>query len=301
MKVGNKKIDISHNGKTLYFGGDGGLVILKRQNSMMPFNLQRNEPQLKYYGLRPTPSGHIVMQMKGSNDLVVYTKNISKEVHLSGERVDSIDNGLPKDPHFSFEGEKLIWFGGLTSLYTIDLRTLEREKISNFIYDMGNRPPEPICAIADFKRNKHLVVYDMDGDTCVVYHEEGREPDPHLLDDIFPKYKKITCADLNEKKIYGFVGGTAPSSDNAFGSMNQTVGCLSAFNFNKELSLIAEIEFDKRQCSRVTKVICSKGQEDVVFVSSDGPLFIVGINAQNKVFEVLKAIEIPGGSKPTIL
>lgn len=240
------------------------------------------------------------MQLKGSNTLVVYTKNMIKEVQINAERIDERDNGISKDPHFSFEGEKIIWFGGLTSLYIVGLRHLDREKIPEFIYDMGNSPPEPVCAIADFPREKHLVVYEMEGETCIVYHEKGREPDPHLLDEIFPKYLEITCIDLNEKKIYGFIGGVGSSEDSQPG-FNASSGTMSAFHFNKELLLIAEIEFDRRKCSRVTKIVCSKSHEDVVFVASDGPLFIVGLNVQQKRFEVLKAIEINGGSKIFIL
>lgn len=233
------------------------------------------------------------MQLKGSNSLVVYTKNITKEVQIKAERIDTVESTLSKDPHFSFEGEKMIWFGGLTSLYTVDLRTLERDKIPDFIYDMGDTAPEPFCAIADFKRGKHMVAYDMDGETCIVYHEQGREPDPHLLDDIFPKYIEVTCMDINEKKIYGFIGGVGASDSNP----NMNVACLSGFNFNKELKLVAEMEFDSRKCSRVTKIICSKSQEDILFAATDGPLYVVGVNPPERKFEVLKAIEIEGGSK----
>lgn len=232
------------------------------------------------------------MQTKGDNSLVVYTKNITKEVQIKAERIDTVDTGVAKDPHFSFEGEKMVWFGGLTSLYTVDLRTLEREKISDFIYDMGGVPPEPICAIADFGRSKHMVAYSLDNETIVVYHEKGREPDPHLLDDIFPKYIEINCMDLNEKKIYGFIGGVGSSDDN----VNNRAGCVSAFGFNKELKLLAEIEFDRTKCSSVSKVICSVSHEDVLFVSSDGPIFVLGLDVVNKKFEILKAIEIQGGS-----
>lgn len=42
---GKKKIDISYNGKVLYFGGIGGLNVLKRDTLSSEFQLYGTQPQ----------------------------------------------------------------------------------------------------------------------------------------------------------------------------------------------------------------------------------------------------------------
>jgi len=252
---------------------------------------------LKYFGLRSTPSGHIVIQKKTSNTLTVFDKKLTKEVEFPGDQVDVVDKKIYREPHFSFEGNNILWFGGKNSLYIVDLRTLSQIKIDRFVGDGIN--PEPICGIADFRREKYLVFFEIEKEFVLIYSERDREPDPHLLDELFPKYNELKCMDLTKNKLYGVVGGWTEDIDSKTKS-HYSKGCISAFKFTKSLDLVAEIELPRKKCSIVKKVLWSRTHEDVLFASTDGPLFILGFHSTINQFEVLKAIDI-GGSKGTSL
>lgn len=181
----------------------------------------------------------------------------------------------PREPHFSFEGDKLVWFGGLTSLYIVDLTSLTQIKIDNFIYDTpSGKPAQPMNAVADFNRQKYLVHYKVEREDIIVFHKHGREPDPHIIEEILPKYDTIKCFELNKKKLYVFVGGQCTLPDKKTGLM-KTKGCISAMKFDKELKITAEIILPGSKCTTVNKILSSESHPDVLFVATDGPLFIL--------------------------
>jgi len=291
---GNKKVDISDDGKTLYFGGDGGLVVMKRPTNSSNFKLVRNEPSLKYHGLRPTPSGHIVLQLKGSNSMVVYNKKMIKDFDFKSERIDRVESENIREPHFSNEGEQMIWFGGETSIFIVDLRTLAQKKIDNLVFSDGVNIPEPICAIADFERDKYCIVYDMNDEKVVVFHQGGQEADPNLMNEIFPKFEEILCMELHKEKLYGFIGGWTSALDYQNNPISK--GVVSAFEFNKSLKLVAETELASHKCTSVSKIVVSKTNKDILYVATDGPLFVLGFLSGQKKFDVLKAVSIQNTS-----
>jgi len=85
---GRKRIGISPDGRTLYVGGDGGLLVLKRKTTQHQFSLIRENRSIKLFSLRGTPSGHIVVQMQGSNDLIVFDKTLKNELEFKGYEAD---------------------------------------------------------------------------------------------------------------------------------------------------------------------------------------------------------------------
>jgi hypothetical protein len=126
---------------------------MRRNQTTQPFEILKNEPSIQYYGLRPTPSGHIVVQHKRSNTLSVFDKKLQKLVDFTAERNDVGEFDFAREPHFSNEGDQMIWFGGNTSLYVVDLSSLTQIKIDNFVYKSPNgKNPQPINAVADFQR-----------------------------------------------------------------------------------------------------------------------------------------------------
>lgn len=139
---GTKKIAISKDGRTIFFGGDSGLVIMKRQDLYSPFLLFKKDTSISYYGLRSTPSGYFVVQHHKSNTLAVYDKKGMKKADFQGERKDSGYQLINREPHFSFEGDQMMWFGGITSLYIVDLNNLTQIKIDNFVHEsLSGNPP----------------------------------------------------------------------------------------------------------------------------------------------------------------
>lgn len=186
----------------------------------------------------------------------------------------------------------MIWFGGLNSLIVTDLSTLNQIKIENFVYKAsrgGN--PQPLNAVADFGRKKYLVHYNIDQENVLVYHINGREPDSHLVDEILPKFDKLKCMELSNKKLYVFAGGHGLSTDKLTGALRNKA-CVSALRFDKQLKIEAEIVLPASKCTTVNKILSSPRHPDVLFVHTDGPLFVLAFSSSQNQFEVLKAINI---------
>ena len=109
----------------MYVGGDGGLLLLKRKTINHAFSLMKEDRSLRIYGLRGTPSGHIVVQIQGSNNLLVFDKNLNLELEFKGKDRDiNRLSDMYREPHFSYEGKRMFWFGSKSDLYTVDLTTL---------------------------------------------------------------------------------------------------------------------------------------------------------------------------------
>jgi hypothetical protein len=65
-----------------------------------------------------------------------------------------------------------------------------------------------------------LVHYNIEGENIFVYHIHGREPDPHLVDEILPKFHKLKCLEMSPKKLYTFAGGSSMVQDPRTGATN---------------------------------------------------------------------------------
>lgn len=232
------------------------------------------------------------MQVLGSNDLRVLDKELNTKFSFEGEDPSYLNSRTYKEPHFSFEKDNIMWFGSKNDLYVVDLKSLSRVKIKEIVE--SDIRAEPIMAIADFRREKYLIFFKIEQENVLIYSEKGREPDPHLVEEKLPLYNELKCLDLTKNKLYGVAGGWTESQDPASGK-SYSKGCVSAFKFTKSLDLVAEIELPKRKCSVVTKLKWSQTHEDVLFCTTDGPLFILGFHPTINQFEVLKAINIESG------
>lgn len=280
---GFKKISVSPDGKNLFYGGDGGLFVLKRQNEESNFKLTRHNENLSYFALRPTPSGHLVLQLNNSNDLMVLDRKLRKQIDFKGKKQDASISF--RQPHFSYEGQKMIWFGDKYSFSIIDLRDLSQTIVSNLLPELqGTRHPEPRFAIADFIRSKVLVFYEMEGEGVLVYHEKDREPDMHLASDKFKQFSQVKALDLTKNKLHGVIGGTAKPMPCA---------CLSIFSFNENLTPLLFREFeDVPGATAITKICMSHAQENVMIAATDGPLLILGFDTERKRVDVMKVIDM---------
>lgn len=287
---GRKRIGISPDGRTLYVGGDGGLLVLKRKTTQHQFSLIRENRSIKLFSLRGTPSGHIVVQMQGSNDLIVFDKTLKNELEFKGYEADrQISTDTFKQPHFSFEGKKMIWFGSNSDLLILDLTSLAQIRVDMFVDPSLN--PTPVNAIADFSQDKFLVQYVAGGDSIIVFGEKGREPDTHIVNEIVPKLNQLNSMDVSKSKFFAFLAGWSEDIDDKTGKQFSR-GCLTCLKFDKSLQMMAEIELPKRKCSLISKISVSPTHDDVIFTVTDGPLFIIGFNPGQNKFDVLKAIDI---------
>lgn len=283
---GFKKISISPDGRNLFYGGEAGLFVLKRQTKDSSFKLSRHDEKLSYFALRPTPSGHIVLQLNSSNDLLVIDRKLRKQIDFKGKIHDK--RPVFRQPHFSFEGQKMIWFCDKYSFSIIDLRDLSQTIVSNLLPQLKeNQDPEPKLAIADFIRSKVLVYYEMEGEGVLVYHEKDREPDMHLALDKFRDFSSIKAIDLTKNKFLGFAGGTGKISN------QRESACLAIFSFNENLSVLVTKKFEEiPNATCINKIAMCSHNENMLIVASDGPLMLIGFDIEREEIDILKVIEM---------
>lgn len=113
---------------------------------------------------------------------------MAKQVDFPGRMVDQVEwnstaNRTPpeRQPHFSNEGNKMIWFGDKFSISVVDLRDLSQTIIENGLKEVlaaqqvSDKIPEPLNCICDFEANKILVVYAIEEERILVYSSEHAE------------------------------------------------------------------------------------------------------------------------------
>lgn len=99
-----------------------------------------------------------------------------------------------------------------------------------------------IAFISDFLDQSMLTVSRFQGEIIISYREEGREPDDHILEEIFPFLSEFGALDLSTNKVLGYIGGSTTSK-------GKKLACLGAFAFNKSLSLEGKVSFPPGMCS----------------------------------------------------
>lgn len=231
-----------------------------------------------------------MVQESKTNNLLVFDRSFKQIVSFDGKQQDGPSLEIFRQPHFSFEGEKIVWFGGKTCVYIVDLTDLSIFLIDNLIPENEVNPPEPLFTIADLKREKILTCFLFETEHTLVYYEKDREPDLHLLSEIFPKYHQIRCMDLDQQKLFGFLAGLTKKSDKITGKQLR-IPTINAFTFNKELRKMAEFELPIKKCSDISCIRVSPKNDDVLYVCTDGPLFVLGFGVRERAFEIVKVVE----------
>jgi len=122
------------------------------------------------------------------------------------------------------------------------------------------------------------------------YSEKGREADIHLVSELFPKFNEITSLDVNSPKIFGFIGGSTMREGRTNHNNVTKNGVVSAFTFNKNLKIIANLVLPEDKCSSVGCILTSPEYEELIYVATDGPLFILGLNVAGRKLQIVKAI-----------
>lgn len=190
-----------------------------------------------------------------------------------------------------------MWLGGKTTLYTVDLRDMSILKIKNLLPEVmlgQGSTPEPMYVLADFDKEKYIATYFYTDEFVLSYLEKNREADIHLMSDIFPKVHEVTCMDLDREKTFAFIGGNTVKEDTAQYSAGTAIkrkAIVSAFTFNKDLKIIANLELPEDRCSIVGSIRVSPTHENVIYVNTDGPLFILGLDPVQKRFRIIKALK----------
>ena len=181
------------------------------------------------------------------------------------------ENNLFMEPHFSSEGDKIIWFGAPNSVFVVELSTLSSNKIGNLLLDYDNEAPEPLCAIANFDTWTFLVHYEIDDQGALVFKQGDAEADPLLVDDVLPRFEGVKCMDLSADKQIGFAGGWTRSGDPLTGStVNRAI--IAGFEFRQGLPIVAQTELG---ASMVNNMLIGKKRENILFALTDTLIFIL--------------------------
>ena len=86
------------------------------------------------FALRPTNSGHVVIQEPGSNNLVVLDGTTFDLVKtLKGKEKCSFSATYLRNPHFVGEDKTIIWFCGTKSVAVVNFDNLNAYYIDNII------------------------------------------------------------------------------------------------------------------------------------------------------------------------
>ena len=127
-----------------------------------------------------------MLQCRGSNSIQILDRKLNKQVDFPGRENDfssetqtRLAQTLERQPHFSNEGDQMIWFADKWSISVVDLRDLSQIIIENglkaIMQQQGlDKIPEPVMTIADFSVNKILVVYNLEGKHLLVWHQENK-------------------------------------------------------------------------------------------------------------------------------
>lgn len=216
---------------------------------------------------------------------MVFDRKLKLKVEFKSKMSDFEDDELiHRNPHFSFEGEKMVWFKGKFSISLIDLRDLSQVEYNNLIpYDPNEEHlPEPRFSVADFKREKILLYYEVGQTGMILYQEERNDPHIYSCSDCFDTFERIEALDLTEDKNFVICGG----SDNSKATF------IAGFSFEKTLTLMGKKTLQMLNCSKIHALAFSKSKDDLLFASTDGPFLVLGLDLYRSKIDLLKIIDI---------
>ena len=243
-----------------------------------------------------------MVQETQTNNLLVFDKQLNQVVSFDGRRQDDPAlPQLPRQPHFSFEGDRIAWFGGKTCIYIVDLTDLSILHIDKLV-DESQPLPEPIAVIADFTRERILTCFLKGSTYLLSFYEKDRDTQIKALQEVFPDFETVDALDLDESKMFGFVCGSAVKQSTTSRSRKPRVRpTIAAFVFNGKMAVVAQTGLDYRRCSKIGCVAISKERPGIVYVGTDGPLFVLGFDPDEQMLEVVDTIEFKNRSKSNSL
>ncbi len=148
-------------------------------------------PNIRPFGIKSTPSGHLMVQETSTNDLVVYTA-VGKEIV---RQASAIKFEFPathiRNPHCSGETDKVIWFSGSNELSIVDLHDLKMNEFKNFLPSMGaGKDAVPLRTILKDSGETIVCSFVLENNFGVAYkHKSIVEPHIYVLSELLPTCK----------------------------------------------------------------------------------------------------------------
>ena len=103
--------------------------------------------------MKTTPSGFIVIQETGSNDILVLTKRLEEKIALQGKpSLISTPKSLQKFTNFCYEGDQITWMNADNSFVSFDLTNQEVKEYPDLYPEAINKENLLLLqAIGDFE------------------------------------------------------------------------------------------------------------------------------------------------------
>ena len=184
-------------------------VKIKVKNSFFIFQ------ELNYFGLKTTPSGFIVIQETGSNDILVLTKRLEEKIALQGKpSLISTPKNLQKFTNFCYEGDQITWLNSDNGFVSFDLTNQEVKEYPE-IYPEGTNKENLLLlqSIGDFENEKFLInFWNFESKKNVLsYVEKGDKPVNLNFSKISKELVSINQLELFKEKDICLLSGQTSS------------------------------------------------------------------------------------------
>lgn len=261
-----EKIAVGAKGNQIYAGGKGLYIFEKDKADDTKFKVLTYEgnKEKRFFGMKATRSGHILMQEAVTNDLVVLDHTGDEILRHKGFQKARFEQTAARNPHFSGEVDSVVWFGGTTSLAIVSLKDLSFNEIQNFLPTYGTgKDGLPIRAVMKDGGRKMLVFFVVENQPSFAFMStELQEPDIYLADEILPKFQNIVDIETSLNRDIVFVGGSSHPNPQT----KKMTAMITALRFDKSLSVIDTMEFKDKDPTVVYTIKRAHNDHNTLFL-----------------------------------
>lgn len=345
IQIGHKnleKVVTSSDGERLYVGGNG-LHLLQFQKPDLqtvgrsvegfdkdlygaynPVEIDEYQ-QTKFFALRPTNSGHIVIQEPVSNNMVVlHGKTFNQVKVMKGKHKCSFGATYLRNPHFVGEDNTVIWFCGTKSIAVVNFDNMKTYFIDNIVpFFSKSKFGIATRCVSKNQGNAIFLIFVMNNQFYISYYFKGHRCKNMRLQKLLPDYKKVYCMELSLNKSFVFCGGSSSMRESTPESLpdgtplsRQTSAVISAVRFSNPPSAKAVYSLAHLPLQGATAMTRVSNRDDLIIggylnmaiISWDGEKFtpkciIKGVSkgilrdvwiANNRIFSVSREDEFVG-------
>lgn len=240
---------------------------------------------------------------------MVFDRKLKLKVEFKGKLQN--EENLLRKPHFTFEGDKMIWFRGGGSVCLIDLKDLSQSEIEGVVpkgadvrfsvADFRNGNLLLYCDFEDFENLKENEIFEKNaknrglsnfgdhdinrrrkGGFFLIISEKNKTQRIEKLSEKFKDIDTIDALELTEDKKHGIFGSTS----------DRKIPNLVVVNFEENFKITVRKPLEVQNCRFVKSLAISKEKSDMIFVSTNGPFLVLGLDLIRGKVDMLKIIDI---------
>lgn len=287
--IGIEKLLISPDGLRLVVANKEGLHFFRRASAEKEFEKVRTNV-LSRYGVHSamiTPSGHILAQETGSNDLVLLNPDGEEFTRLNGRPSSDMGSPIQKVESIkrnAFIGnikDKVVWIYGKSDLAVVDLQTFSFKELRNVVpYVEKDAESVVLKVVHSVDCSRICFLFTVDDVYCLgVLVPDCKEPDIYLCDERFPPLNKLDSIAISPDSSRIYVTGSSPSP---------IISHVLCFGFGSPLQLLSTLSFPQ-----VTSMVMSINQKGQIVLAMDGN--VITVEDRLGKLEVVKRLEVNGG------